>query len=212
MTWALLLAGAWLVVGKSARYRLRTTPVRLRLPRRRKPLATETVVELIEALRDELTAGTALRPAFERAVASTGKPVAPQALAVCRMGGDVPEALRNDAGDERLLVSLAALWQVSEGSGGAMAAALDRLVDGARDSARLRREIAGQLAAPRATARVLAFLPVIGLGMGFAMGSNPLAFLLGSPIGWGCLLLASALEAGGIFWMRRMVRGIEQQL
>lgn len=212
MIWFLLLAGAWLLVGMSARYRLRTASVRIRWPRRHKPVTTEAVVEIIEALRDELTAGTALRPAFERAVASTGRPLVPQAVAVCGMGGDVPEALREEARDERLLVSLAALWRVSEGSGAAMAAALDRLVDGARDSARLRREIAGQLAAPRATARVLAFLPPIGLGLGFAMGSNPLAFLLGTPIGWGCLLLASAFETAGILWMRHMVRGIERQL
>lgn len=118
MILVLVLAGGWLVVGASARYRLRPGPWHLRLPRRlRRAVSTETVAELIEALRDELTAGTALRPSFERAVASTGKPAVPQALAVCRMGGDVPDALREDAGEERLLVSLAALWQVSEGSG-----------------------------------------------------------------------------------------------
>lgn len=208
----LMLAGGWLLVGTSARYRLRREPLRLRVPRRRQPVTTQTVVELIEALRDELTAGTALRPAFERAVASTGKPVTPQALAVCRMGGDVPAALRDDAADQRLLFSLAALWQVSEGSGAAMAAALDRLVAGARDSARLRREIAGELAAPRASARVLAFLPVIGLGMAFAIGANPLGFLLGTPVGLACVVLAAGFEVTGMLWMRRLVRGIESQL
>jgi tight adherence protein B len=211
--WLLVLTGAWLSVAASARYRLRRDPWRLRVPRRRRnPVSTDTVVELIGALRDELDAGTSLRPAFERAVHSTGRPVTPQALAVCRMGGDVPPALRADAGGEQLLISLAALWQVSEGSGGAMAAALDRLMAGAVESARLRREIAGQLAAPRATARVLAFLPVIGVGLGFALGADPFAFLLGTPWGWLCLAVAAALETAGVLWMRALVRRIERRL
>jgi tight adherence protein B len=210
--WVLLLAGAWLLVATSARGRLRREPWRLRLPRRRRDQTTDTAVELIGALRDELFAGTALRAAFERAVHSTGRPVTPQAVAVCRMGGDVPSALRTEAGDEQLLTSLAALWQVSEGSGAAMAAALDRLMDGAAESARLRREIAGQLAAPRATARVLAFLPVIGVGMGFALGADPLGFLLGTPWGWLCLAVAAVLETAGVLWMRALVRRIERRL
>lgn len=48
--------------------------------------------------------------------------------------------------------------------------------------------------------------------MGFAMGSNPIGFLLGNPVGWACLLLAIAFEAAGIIWMRRLVLRIERQL
>lgn len=211
--WLLLLAGGVLLVRGSARYRLRGHPLRLRVPfRRRSRVTTETVVELIEALRDELAAGTSLRPAFERSVASTGHDVVPQALAVCRMGGDVPEALREEAGGEQLLVSLAALWQVSEGSGAAMAAALDRLIDGARDAARLKRTVAGELAAPRASARVLALLPLVGIGMALVSGANPLGFLFTTPAGLACVALAAVFEAAGVMWMRRLVRGIESQL
>ena len=211
--WLLLLAGGWLLVRRPSRYRLGTGSLQLNWRFRRRPgVTTETVVELIEALRDELAAGIALRSAFERAVTSTGRDVVPQALAVCRMGGDVPEALRADAGDEQLLISLAALWQVSEGSGAAMAAALDRLIDGARDAAQVRWEVAAQLAGPRATAKVLSLLPLVGVGLGVAMGANPLGFLMGTVWGWGCLVLATLFEAAGLVWMRRLVRGVEGQL
>lgn len=211
--WLLLAVGGWLLVGGSSRYRLGSRQWRPRLPvRGRGDGRSEAVVELLAGLRDELNSGAALHSAFERASAAAAVPVVPAAVAVCRMGGNVPEALRADAEGSQLVVSLAALWQISEGSGAAMAAALDRLVDGAREAARLRRAIDSELAGPRATVRVLAFLPLIGLGMGFLMGANPLAFLLGSPIGWGCIAAAAALEVAGVLWMRTLVRGIEKHL
>ena len=40
----------------------------------------------------------------------------------------------------------------------------------------------------------------------------PLGFLLGTPWGWGCLLVAAGLEAAGVYWMRRLVAGVEAQL
>jgi tight adherence protein B len=211
--WLLLIVGALLLRPGSARYRLRSGRVRLGVPWGRASGRTpEQIVELISALRDELLAGGALRPSFERAALSAGAQVCPEAVAVCRMGGDVPPALRSDADGEPLLLSLAALWQVCEGSGGALAAALDRLVDSARQGARTRREIKAQLAGPRATMKVLAALPVVGVGMGFLMGANPLTFLLGSVWGWACLVVAMLLEAGGVAWTRKLVRGIEAQI
>lgn len=212
--WVVLVLGAILVAPVSARGRLLPRPFRPpTLWRARSPGRTpEQIVEVLTGLRDELRAGAGLRVAFERAAESTGARVCPQAVAVCRMGGAVPEALRADARGEPLLNSLAALWEVCEGSGGALASALDRLIAGARQSAKLRREVRAQLAGPRATMKVLAALPLVGVGMGVLMGANPVAFLVGTVWGWGCLLTAGALEAGGVLWMRRIVRRIEARL
>lgn len=211
--WLILAAGAWLLSPGTVRYRLRPGGLTLSMrPRRRAGRGRDDVVELVGALRDELLAGAALRPAFERAASSVAAPVCPQAVAVSRMGGDVAQALRGEARGEPLLLSLAALWQVCEGSGGALAAALDRLIEGARQGARVRREVAAQLAGPRATSRVLAGLPVIGVGMGLLMGADPLGFLFGTVWGWVCLLCAILLEVAGMLWMRRLVRGIESQI
>ena len=216
MTGLVLLAlGALLWVPGSTRGRLRDRPRphwRLARPSPRRP-GTVAVVELMAALRDELQAGAALATAFERAVHSSSDPgVCSQALAVCQMGGDVPAALREQARDHPPLLSLAALWQVSEGSGAALAGALDRLVASADQSAALRREVRAQLAGPRGTVRVLAVLPLVGVGMGLLMGADPVGFLLGTPWGVGCLLGALVLEAAGVLWMRRLVSAIEEQL
>jgi hypothetical protein len=86
------------------------------------------------------------------------------------------------------------------------------LVGAAEQSAKLRREVAAQLAGPRGTVRVLAVLPAVGVGMGLLMGADPIGFLLGTPWGLGCLIIAIALEAAGIVWMRRLVSSIERQL
>ena len=100
---------------------------------------------------DELEAGSALRPAFERAVQATGDPAfARAAVAVCRMGGDVPRPCAKKAPSIATGVAGRAGGRSPEGSGAALASALDRLVGAAEQSAKLRREVAAQLAGPRA--------------------------------------------------------------
>lgn len=211
----LVLIGAVLLVSAGSRARIVPTasPWRAwRLPTARRARRAD-IGAVLAGMRDELLAGAALRTAFERAVdAQETAGLFAGALATSRMGGDVPAALRRDAADEPLLLSLAALWQVCEGSGAAVAAALDRLVDGARRSARIRQEIAAQLAGPRATMRVLAILPLIGIGMGLLMGADPLGFLFGSVWGWACLVVAGILESAGILWTRHLVASIESHL
>jgi tight adherence protein B len=170
------------------------------------------LIEVLSGLRDELRSGGGLREAFERAASGCRHPAIARAVATSRLGGDVPAALQADGEEQPVVLSLAALWEVSEGSGAALAGALDRLVAGAEQAEQVRREVGAQLAGPRATVRVLALLPLIGLGMGLLMGADPVGFLLGTPWGWACLVLAALLEAAGLFWMRRLVSGIEAHL
>lgn len=210
----LLAVGLWLLVPASARGRLaaRSWP---RLPwagRRRRRPAPAALIEVLSGFRDELLSGAPLRTAFERAAGASSEPALVSAVAACKLGGDVPEALRRAGSDRPALLALAALWEVCEGSGAALASALDRAVAGAEQAQRVRREVQAQLAGPRSTVRVLALLPAVGVGMGVLMGADPLGFLLGTAWGWGCLLVAAVLEAAGVFWMRRLVTGIEAQL
>lgn len=207
----LLVAGTYALLSSGSRSRVVPHVWRIPRPIRRSlRVDQDTVVEVVTALRDALAAGAALRPAFERSVqtADAGGLLA-AAATTSRMGGDVPQALRRIDGAGPLLYALAALWQVGEMSGAGLAAALDRLVDAARESTRIRQEVASQLAGPRATMRVLALLPLVGVGMGVLMGANPLAFLFGSVWGWVVVVAAALLEALGVWWMRKLVAGIE---
>ncbi|HQR80572.1 MAG TPA: type II secretion system F family protein [Actinomycetota bacterium] len=210
----LLAVGLWLLVPASVRNRL----VRRAWPRppwrardRGRP-APAALIEVLSGFRDELLSGAPLRTAFERAAGTSAEPALISAVAACRLGGDVPQALRRAGSGRPALLALAALWEVCEGSGAALASALGRAVTSAEQAERVRREVQAQLSGPRSTVRVLALLPVVGVGMGVLMGADPLGFLLGTPWGWGCLLVAAGLEAAGVFWMRRLVAGIEAQL
>jgi tight adherence protein B len=68
------------------------------------------------------------------------------------------------------------------------------------------------MAGPKATARVLALLPAVGLLLGSGLGGSPVAWLLGTPLGWLMLALGLGLEAVGLWWVRRLVRGVEKHL
>ncbi len=152
--------------------------------------------------------------------ATAALPVLATARRAAELGLSVPDALRQaticpsdptsggPAGEHlaRLWIDLSGCLIVAERSGAPLAGILEQYaaqlvadLDGlsARDTA---------LAGPRATVVLLAWLPAVGLVLGFALGLNPLAVLLGSAPG------RAALAAGVLFmiasrvWSRRLVR------
>ncbi|MGC0338966.1 tight adherence protein B [Streptomyces sp. SLBN-8D4] len=132
-------------------------------------------------------------------------------LAAARFGGDVPGALAAAArrpGAEGLL-GLAACWRVAVDQGAGLAAGLDRLEGALRAERDQRADLRAQLAGARSTAWMLAALPVLGLGLGTALGADPLHVLLHTGSGLGCLLVGGLLEGVGMWWATRIVRGAE---
>jgi tight adherence protein B len=61
------------------------------------------------------------------------------------------------------------------------------------------------LAGPKATVRLLTWLPLMGLGLGMALGVDPLAILLGTPLGLAALVAGIALTVAGRVWSARLV-------
>ncbi|MFH8479697.1 type II secretion system F family protein [Streptomyces sp. DSS69] len=132
-------------------------------------------------------------------------------LAAARFGGDVPAALRQAADGPGLggLSGMAACWRVAVDGGAGLAAGLDRLERALRADRRRREELRAQLAGAWSTVVVLALLPVAGLGLGAALGADPLRVLLHTPGGLFCLAVGGCLEAAGLLWACRIVRGGE---
>ncbi|MGW7229373.1 type II secretion system F family protein [Streptomyces cyaneofuscatus] len=132
-------------------------------------------------------------------------------LAAARFGGDVPGALRQAAAGPGMggLSGMAACWQVAVDGGAGLVAGLDRLETALRADRRRREELRAQLAGAWSTVVVLALLPVAGLGLGAALGADPLRVLLHTPGGLFCLAVGGFLEAAGLFWACRIVRGGE---
>ncbi|MFI1204459.1 type II secretion system F family protein [Streptomyces sp. NPDC020883] len=185
--------------------------VRRRLARQARWRAAErrsaAVIRFCGAVAAELRAGR--QP--DRALVAAGAPgpgeAGPAVLAAARYGGDVPGALRAAArqpGAEGL-AGAAACWQVAVEGGAGLARGLERIAAGLAVQRDQREELRAQLAGPRATALILALLPVGGLLMGGALGADPLGVLLHTPAGWGCLVVGGLLEWGGVAWTARIV-------
>ncbi|MDJ0355161.1 hypothetical protein QMG52_03350 [Paenarthrobacter sp. PH39-S1] len=101
---------------------------------------------------------------------------------------------------------LAACLDVAEISGSPLAAVLQRYavrLESEMDAAASRET---SLAGPKATVRLLSWLPLLGLLLGMLMGVDPLAVLFGGPVGWAALSIGVALMAAGRFWSGALIR------
>jgi len=76
-----------------------------------------------------------------------------------------------------------------------------------RLDARLRHRAAttATLQGPQATAVILTLLPLAGVGMGTAMGADPVGFLTGGGLGGILLVTGTTLAAGGFLWSRHII-------
>lgn len=142
-------------------------------------------------------------PAAALHLAATDAPDLAEAAAAQQVGASVPQVLRQCAplpGGEGF-ADLAAAWEVCLRSGASLTATLDALAERLDSTRKLARIVTAELAAPLATGRMLAVLPVAGLALGYAIGGDPGRFLLGSPLGELCLVLGVALACGGAWWI-----------
>lgn len=123
-----------------------------------------------------------------------------------------------DEGEHRLqphsrerMRDLSLSLRMSENAGAPLATSLERAAEHAEEriDAFLGRQSA--LAAPSATGRILSWLPLIGLGLGVLMGSDPLGVLTGSVAGALAGLLGLALALMGRRWTARLVRRAEEE-
>lgn len=174
----------------------------------------DAVVALCGALAGELRAGRQPGEALLQAARDSGGLGGHQAavLAAARFGGDVPGALTAAArqpGAEGLR-GLAACWRVAVDQGAGLADGLDRLEAALRAERDQRADLRAQLSGARATAVMLAGLPVVGLALGATLGADPLHVLLHTPSGTVCLAAGGVLEGLGLWWALRIVRGAEE--
>ncbi|AZP19389.1 hypothetical protein EJC51_26960 [Streptomyces aquilus] len=184
-----------------------------RRERRARERRGDAVIALCGVLAGEVRAGRQPGEALLRAARDCdGLGDAQSAvLAAARFGGDVPDALAAAARQPGAggLLGLAACWRVAVDRGAGLAAGVDRLEAALRAERDQRADLRAQLAGARSTALMLAGLPVLGLLLGTALGSDPLHVLLHTGPGLGCLVVGGVLEGLGMWWAMRIVRGAE---
>ena len=168
-------------------------------------------VETCAALGGELRAGrppaAALAAAAPLAVGPTADVLAAAASAAA-LGGDVAGVLARGApltSSPALLRGLGACWALCSGTGSGLAAAVERLERAERDAQDRRRAVQAELSGPRATARMLAGLPVLGVLLAAGLGARPVQLLLTTALGLTCLVAGVALDVAGVLWTRRLV-------
>ncbi|MGZ5398913.1 MAG: type II secretion system F family protein [Nocardioides sp.] len=181
---------------------------RLRRRRREAVDTSDRVLETCELLAAEVAAGQP--PGHALARAASAWPVLAPAAEAGTLGGDLPGTRRELA--ERPGASelrrVGAAWEVAHRSGSGLGDALARVAATVRADRATRRVVESELASARATARLVAALPILVLLLGAGATTSPWTFLVATPVGWGCLMGGLALGMAGIYWIERIAAGV----
>jgi tight adherence protein B len=164
------------------------------------PVLGAESLPILAAARAAALRGSSVAAAIRHAVSGGTTGHGPGAAAM-----HAPASVRSGR-DRRIWGELAACFDTAEASGCPLADVLARFAAHleAEDDAEAARQTA--LAGPRASVRLLTWLPLSGLGLGLVLGVDPVATLLAKP--WGVLALAAGvvLTAAGRVWSSRLVR------
>ncbi|MGX2996403.1 type II secretion system F family protein [Streptomyces sp. JNUCC 64] len=223
--------GAWVLAAGAAVALVGRSPVPVLLAALAVPLARRTgdararriaaerradeVIALCGALVGEVRAGHQPVEALSALARAPGGGLGrsrERVLAATRFGGDVPAALASAADEPGAegLRGLAACWRVAVDQGAGLATGLERVETALRAERDRRGDLRAGCAAARATALMLAGLPLAGLLFGWALGASPLTVLLHTAPGLGCLVTGTVLEGVGIWWALRIIRSAEE--
>lgn len=103
-------------------------------------------------------------------------------------------------------VDLAAAWDVATTVGAPLAEVLRMLADTLQDAASAADDVRIALAEPAGTARLLLWMPLAGLLLGFALGFDTLTVVVSNPIGGACVVAGLGLVLVARAWTRRLLR------
>ncbi|WP_371859358.1 type II secretion system F family protein [Nocardia speluncae] len=191
-----------------------TVAVRVRRARRSARHRTECgyLLDGLAAVIAELHVGA--HPSVAAAVAARETSgIAAQAFAVgaarSRLGGSGADGILGPGTVIATeLARVADAWRVAERHGLALAELLSAARTDLAARAKFRSRTEAALAGARATAAILAVLPVLGIGLGQLMGADPLRVLLISGIGTYLLPLGAGLACAGLLWADEITRRV----
>jgi tight adherence protein B len=164
----------------------------------------------IDVLVGELRVGAHPASAFAVAAEETAGPVAAACRAVAaraRLGADVTAGLRGVAMTSALprhWDRLAVCWRLAADHGLAMSTLMHAAQRDIAERQRFLGQVRSGMAGARATAAILASLPVLSVLMGQLIGARPVAFLLGGGLGGVLLVAGLTLVCGGLLWADRL--------
>lgn len=165
----------------------------------------EDAASAVQTLAVLLQAG-ALPLVAWRHLAETGDA---HALAVVRRadeGVPLPAAIEAEGGAWR---DVAAAWEIASTVGAPLAEVLRLIAASLRDAASAADDVRVALAEPAGTARLLLWMPLAGLLLGFALGFDTIGVVVRQPLAAGCVVGGLLLVMAARSWTRRLVRSAQ---
>ena len=193
------------------------TAVAVQLRRRRSRLQRERRAEgeamtaALETLVGELRIGAHPLRAFGIAASESGGTVGAALHTVTAragLGADVAAGLRVVADQSAVPFyweRIAVCWRLASDHGLAMSTLMRAAQRDIVDRQRFSGQVHAGLAGARATAAILAGLPVLGILLGQFVGAHPMRLLLGGGVGSWLLLIGAGLTVAGVAWSDRIV-------
>lgn len=201
----LAVAAAILVLGSRVPRRVVASPSRRRGSRRRgrSSLDAPELSAVLAAAAAHLRAGAPPAEAWARAL---GRRVG-RVPSVVDLTGPVS---RRVSGHVQRAAAVAAAARLSDELGAPLAAVLDRVGVGLAADEECEGERIAALAGPRATAQVLAWLPLLGLLLGVALGADPVAVVLDGGVGTAAAVCGVGLVLLGRWWTKALLARAER--
>lgn len=184
---------------------------RRRIRERRRRGEARAMAAALEVLVGELRVGAHPLRAF--AIAANESPgivgTALRAVATrAELGADVGAGLRAAAAGSSVpdyWDRLAVCWQLAAEHGLAMASLMRTAHDDIVGRQRFTDQVQAGLAGAKATAAILAGLPLLGVALGELIGAKPIRFLLGGGAGGWLLVVGVSLVVMGVAWSDRII-------
>jgi tight adherence protein B len=179
--------------------------------RRRRQMEAD-VPEALDVLRATISAGVAPRRALQAAAESAPSSLTGifgEAVAACELGAGAGRALAEVGRAQQLTELMVAgeALDLSELTGAPPGRVLAGVAVAAADRLRSEQARMAATAQARLSARVVAGMAPVFLAVLILMAPSDAAFLIHGRAGWSTLAGATVMEAIGILWSRRIVRG-----
>lgn len=150
---------------------------------------------------DDLLAATHVAGSY-RLAARTGALLARVPfVSAMRPGGPSPQR----AALERRAEAVVAAGRLAVTLGAPLAPVLDRVAESLVADDEVDGERRAALSGPRSTATLLGWLPLLGIGLGFALGADPVGVVLRGGAGTTSAVVGGALLLGGRRWTAHLV-------
>lgn len=187
---------------------------RRKVRQRRRADEAAALQAAMEVLVGELRVGAHPVAAFDNAAAEVDGPVATAMRAVAaraRLGADVAAGLRSVGTDSTLPAHwdrIAVCWQLAQAHGLAIGTLMRTVHHDIAARERFSSKVNSGMAGARATATLLAVLPVAGIGLGQLIGAEPVRFLASGGLGGWLLVIGVVLVCAGLLWSDRITRAV----